>query len=224
MTVPSFVTEADVRTLLELEASGTSKYNAGLIASNIRSASWFLERATKRIFRNETDLTLTFTTNGEASIGLPGLRAVGSGTVALNGSNLSAGETYHLIPDAQQTGLFTAMQFRAFGTGRDGLGYLQYPDWFDRNLDSPYWRGRSFNSLPNDLVIAHAAWGYTDADLPEPVRDATKVLAAWKTLRPDAFLSGARATESGVFDLSQFPIEVQSFVSEWRIGSQVAQA
>lgn len=222
MTVPAFCTEADVRTLIELESDpADSKYGSGLIASNIRSAAWFLERATHRIFRNEPSLTLRFTTNGEASIGLPGLRSVG--TVSLNGSSLTDGETFHLIPDAQQSDIYTAMQFRAFGTGQ-GNDFLRYPDWFDRNLDSPYWRGRSFNSLPNDLVIADSAWGYTDAALPEPVRDANKVLAAWKTLRPDAFLSGARATESGVFDLSQFPIEVQSFVSEWRLGSQVGQA
>lgn len=221
MTVPAFVGVAAVRTILDLEDNAASRYSDETIGSNIRAAAWFLERVTHRIFRNEPTLALKFTTNGEASIGVPGLRS--AATVTLNGSGLVDGETFHLIPDAQQSGIYTAIQFRAFGTNRNGPSYLSYPDWFDRNLDSPYWRGRGYQGLPNDLIV-DGAWGYTDANLPEPVRDANKILAAWKTLRPDAFLSGARATNSGVFDLSQFPIEIQSFVSDWKIGAQVAQA
>lgn len=213
MTTPALTTEAAVRSVLELEADGSSKYGSGLIGSNIRSASWFLERATGRIFRDEPNLTLKFTTNGAASIYLPGLRTVGS--VTLNGAALTEDSTFWLIPDAQQTGVSLAIQFRAFGSA----DYRNRPDWFDRNLDHPYWRAGQSSSLPNDLVIA-AAWGYEEPDLPEPVRDAAKVLAAFKTLRPDAFLSGAKATENGIFDLSQFPVEVQSFVSEWKTGPQ----
>jgi hypothetical protein len=64
------------------------------------------------------------------------------------------------------------------------------------------------------------AWGYTDATLPEPVRDANTRDAAWLTLRSDALLSGARATDQGIFDLSSRPVEVQAFVHEWRTGKQ----
>ena len=63
------------------------------------------------------------------------------------------------------------------------------------------------------------SWGYTD--IPEPVLHATKVLAAFYTKRPDAILSGAITTDTSLFDLSNLPIEVQSFVTEWRVGSQV---
>lgn len=221
MTAPfTFAGVQDVRTLLDLNANASSHYSDDLILSNLRSAAWFLERATGRIFRDESSLTLTFTTNGEAAVYLPGLRTAAS--VALNGAALTADSSYWLIPDLQQSGVATSIQFRPFGTGGSGgPWYLGIPDWFDRNLDSPYWtRGGNRSSLPNDLAIA-GAWGYVDAALPEPVRIANKVAAAFMTLRADVLLSGTRVTpDGGVFDLSQWPLEVQQFVAEWRLGRQ----
>lgn len=214
MTTPAFVTETDVRTIIDLNASATSKYSADTLASNIRAASWFLERATGRIFRNETSLTLKFTTNGAASVYLPGLRTASS--VALSGSTLAEDSSFWLIPDTQQSGVYTAVQLRPFGS----FDYHSYPDWFDTNKDSPKWQAYAQGgSLPNDLVIT-GAWGYTDASLPEPVRDATKRLAAWMTLRQDAMLSGVRVTEGGAFDLTSMPAEVQAFVADWKTGTQ----
>lgn len=215
MTVPSFTTEAAVREILDLNAAGSSRYSAATIASNIRTSAYFLERSTGRIFRDETSLTLKFTTNNAGIVYLPGLRTASS--VTLNGSAFVADESYWLTPDSQQTGVYTAITFHPYGTG----DYRSYPDWFDRNLDSPYWRGliQSRRSLPNDLVIA-GAWGYPEATLPEPVRDANTRHAAWLTLRSDALLSGARATDAGIFDLSNLPIEVQNFVSSWKSGPQ----
>lgn len=218
MTTPAFCTEQDVRTVVELNAAASSTYSSDTINSNIRSAAWFLERATKRIFRNETDLTLTFSTNNAAAVPLPGLRGVTS--VALNGAALNQDTTYWLLPDSQQSGLFTGIQLRAFTRGSGPNWYLAYPDWFDRNLDSPKWTQAQFEGgLPNDLVI-EGSWGYTDATLPEPVRDANKRLAAWLTLRSDALLSGVRVTEGGAFDLSNMPTEVQMFVADWSLGKQ----
>lgn len=219
MTTPSLVSEAAVRELLDLEQSGSSKYGSDLIGSNIRAASWMLERATRRIFRDESNLTLRFSTDGQARILIPGLRT--ASTVTQNSSSLTVDESYWLIPDMQQTGLYTGIQVRPWATNSGGPWYLSIPDWWDRNLDSPYWTrgGGRPGALPNDLVIT-GAWGYTEATLPEPVRDATKVLAAFKTLRPDAFLSGARVTETGIYDLSRFPIEVQSFIADWRLENQ----
>lgn len=218
MTVAALVSEAAVRELLDLESSGSSKYSSDLIGSNIRAASSMLERATRRIFRDESNLTLTFSTNGAASIIIPGLRTASN--VQRNSSRLTADESYWLIPDMQQTGVATGIQLRPYETHTSGPWYKAIPDWWDRNLDSAYWnRGGRLGSMPNDLVIT-GAWGYTDANLPEVVRDATKVLAAFKTLRPDAFLSGAKVTETGIFDLSKFPIEVQAFIADWRLESQ----
>ena len=213
MTTPQFVTEQNVRDILSLNASGSSNYSSDLVASNILQASYLLERLTGRIFRNETSLTLKFTTQNQDTIYLPGLRTAAS--VTLNGAAYTADESYWLLPDSQQTGVYTGISFHPFGS----LDYRSYPDWFDRNLDSPKWRALQSDrrSLPNDLVI-DGAWGYTTP--PEPVKDATKRLAAWLTLRSDVLLSSVRVTESGAFDLSALPIEVQGFVSSWRSGPQ----
>jgi hypothetical protein len=216
MTVPYLTTEEAVRAVLDLNASATSRYSSGTIASNIRNASWYLERATNRIFRDETALTLKFTTYGNASVYLPGLRT--STSILFNSSTLVDGTSCWLIPDVQQTGQSLAINVRPYDSSGS---YLQYPDWFDRNLDSPKWQSlRDRGGLPNDLVIA-GAWGYTDALLPAPVRQAASDLAAFFCLRSDALLSGARATENGIYDLSNWPIEVQAFVSDWKSGPQV---
>jgi hypothetical protein len=216
MTTPAFVSEAAVRELITLNGASASAYSSDLIGSNIRAASWFLERATERIFRDEPSLTLKFTTNNADTVYLPGLRTASS--LTLNGAAFTADSSYWLVPDVQQTGLSLAVSFHPFG----GQDYRSNPEWFDRNLDSPKWQSlqQSHRSLPNDLVIS-GAWGYADADLPEPVRDTAKRLAAWYTLRSDALLSGAQSTEAGIFDLSHLPTEVQLFVSSWKSGPQV---
>lgn len=215
MAVPAFTTEQAVRDILDLNAAATSQYSAGTIASNIRASAYFLERATGRIFRDESSLTLKFTTNNQGSVYLPGLRVASSVTV--NGSARTVDESYWLTPDAMQTGVYTGITFHPFGSS----DYRSNPEWFDRNLDSPYWRGLSQTrrSLPNDLSIT-GSWGYADANLPEPVRDANTRHAAWLTLRSDVLLSGARVSEAGIFDLSNLPIEVQNFISSWKSGSQ----
>lgn len=217
MTTPAFCTEQSVRDILSLNGAATSQYGSDLIGSNIRDASWFLERATQRIFRDEPTLTLKFTTNNKDSVYLPGLRSVAANGLALNGAVFTADESYWLVPDAQQTGVYLAVSFHPFGS----YDYRSNPEWFDRNMDSPKWQAtvQDRRSLPNDLVI-NGAWGYADANLPEPVRRNAARLAAWYTIRSDALLSGARATETGIFDLSHLPVEVQEFVASWKSGPQ----
>ncbi len=209
MTQPAFVTAASVREYLGLDSTpSASKYTDATIGSNIRAASWALERATGRVFGDVT-ATKTFTTNGAAYLTIPGLRTASA--VTLQGTTLTADESYWLTPDTQNTGVATGIQFRAFRNRGDS--YLANPQWFDRGLDLPNPGGSS--SLPNDLVIT-GSWGYTD--IPEPVLHATKVLAGWYTKRPDALLSGAIATPDGnVFNLASLPIEVRQFVEEWRV-------
>lgn len=219
------VTATSVREYMELNSPGSSsKYSDATIGSNIRAAQGFLERKTGRVFE-DTTATMKFTTNGAAYLAIPGLRSVSSAP-QLQGSDLTADSTYYLIPDAQQTGVHTGIQFRAFGTGNQGgAWWLGNPQWFDRNLDHPHFpanRGYSMTSLPNDLVIA-GSWGWTDAQMPEPVRHAVKVLAAWYTKRPDALLAGGLATPGGdVVDMSQVPVEVQLFVADWRASSMAS--
>lgn len=222
-TGPLFVTEQAVRDYLALNATDvTSKYSSATINSNIRVASWTLERATGRQLADQTATTKTFTTEGRALVPIPGLRTATSVTLA--GSALTADETYWLIPDVQQTGQFVAIQFRSFdpqGSGRPW--WYGHPEWFDRGYDLPGgpWR---YSSLPNDLVIL-GSWGYPtpyDTGMPEPILHATKVLAAFYTLRPQALLSGAVVTpEGGGFDIRDLPIEVSQFIHDWRLGERV---
>ena len=208
-----FVSEQAVREYLSLNAPGTdSKYTDATIGSNIRTAGWTLERAVSRVFGDVTK-TLTFSTDGQAQMWIPGLRTATS--VTLQGAALTSDATFWLLPDVQQTGVATGIQFRAFGRN----GYLGNPEWFDRNLDSPYYPG-NMGGLPNDLVIA-GAWGYVAGTEPDPFLLATKALAAWYTLRPDALLSGTKFTPDGaIFDLSRYPTEVAAFIADWKGGEQ----
>ena len=218
MIAPELCTAAQVRGYMDLNAVGSSsKYTDSTIGSNIRAAGAWMERRTGRVFGNQSATTKTFSTNGKASLMIPGLRTATS--VTLDGAALTADSTYWLLPDAQQTGLYTGIQFRAWGKSGPPW-YLGVPDWWDRGLDwGPPPGG---GGLPNDLVIV-GDWGYVDdATMPEEVRHVAKVLAAYFTKRPDAILGGALATpEGGVVDLSQFPIEVQAFVTEWRLAQGV---
>ena len=222
MTQQSFVTVESVREYMALNDPNvtSSKYSSGTIGSNIRAASWYLERATSRYFGNRTATTLKFTTNGAAYVLIPGLRT--STSITLQSAALVADSTFWLVPDLQQSGVFTAIQLRAFGNRTDGPWWLSNPEWFDRNLDSPWYPGNrgGGTSLPNDLSIT-GDWGYTD--IPEPVLHATKVLAGYYTKRPDALLSGAITTpDGGIFDLSQIPVEVAQFVKDWSTSSMMA--
>ena len=150
MTAPTLCTVLQVREYIDLNTvSSSSKYTDSTIGSNIRAAGAWMERRTGRIFGNQSATIKKFTTNGKPSILLPGLRT--ATTVTLDGTALVADETYWLLPDAQQTGLYTGIQFRAWSTG-GAPWYLGVPDWWDRGLDMP--GGQSAGgSLPNDLSI-----------------------------------------------------------------------
>lgn len=222
MTPPTLVTASAVRQYLNLNDPATgndSRYTDQTMGSNIRAAGAWLERRTGRFYGDQT-LTLKFTTNGQALVILPGLRTATSVTLA--GATLTADSTYYLVPDTQQSGVYTGIQFRAFQNRQSrGPWYMANPEWFDRGLDLPGQGSVGYtSSLPNDLVIA-GSFGYTDALLPEEVRHAVKVLAGYYTKRPDALLSGGVTTDSGSFDLSAYPIEVQDFVRDWATGSFV---
>jgi len=220
MTAPALVTAASVREYMGLNASSSdSRYSDSTIGSNIRAAGAFLERHTGRYIGDQT-LTLKFTTDGRAWMPIPGLRTATS--VTLSGSVLVADSGYYLIPDNQQTGVYTGIQFRPFITREASPWWLGHSDWFDRGLDlrNPMTGRGDTTSIPNDLVIV-GSWGYTDAIMPEDARQAAKVLAGYYTKRPDALLSGGVATDSGTFDLSQYPIEVVDFCHNYGSSSFV---
>lgn len=218
----AFCVVQDVRDVLELNQTATSKYADPLVQSNIYAASAFLERATWRYFADRTFTVgspYRATTEGAAAIPLPGFRSVTSVTLA--GTALAADSTYYLLPDAQQTGIYTAIQFRPFAGGF-GTSYGSNPEWFDRGLDLPDYRvraGYGMSSQPNDLAIAGSA-GYADPIGSVPfLAHATKFLAAHYTLHPQALLAGAQSTPEGaIFDVSSLPDEVTAFIAQYKLG------
>jgi hypothetical protein len=209
----TFVTAQVVRDYLQATDT-TGQWSNALIGSNINAASGFLQHRTGRQFEWQgSNVRKTFTTEGRAYLTIPDLRQANS--VSLQGIALEVDSTCWFIPDRNNTGVFTGIQFRAFNRGN----YRANPEWFDRNLDSWYWQGRSEWSLPNDLEII-GEWGH--ATLPAELMWATTVLAAWITKRPDALLSGGIQTpEGGIFDLSQLPVEVTSFINDWKLGESL---
>lgn len=206
-----FVTPAMVRDYLQ--ATDTSgQWSASLIGSNIAAASHNLQRWTGRQFEpqgSNTALTKKFSTHGRTYLHIPDLRSVTS--VTRHGSALTVDENFHLIPDRMEPGVFTAIQLSGLRAYDD---YRSFPEWFDRNYDNWLQRGR-MTDIPNDLHVA-GLWGHVP--YPAPLEHATKVLAAYYTIRPDALLAGARQTPEGnVFDLSNLPREAQDFVRDWKL-------
>lgn len=210
----AFTNASNVRAYAGIDAIDASndRWNESMLSSNIRAASAFLERKTGRQFELQTATTKRFTTNGDAFVALPGLRTASS--VALSDSALTADDTYHLIPDTQQTGVYIGIQFRPFGRGAD---YRSWPNWFDTNLDRRWYPG--YTSDPNDLVIT-GDWGYVD--YPDELIHATNVLAAWYARRPDSLLGGVSVTPGGTeIDMGALPIEVRLFIDSWKIGTSL---
>lgn len=210
-----FTTPAYVKDYLQ--ASGTTgQWSNALIGSNIAAASANLQRWTRRQFEHSSNLavTRTFTTNGAAYLPIPDLRPGGTTTATLQGTDLEENTTLWFIPDQSHPEVYIGVQLRAFGR----YDYRSNPEWFDRNLDHPRWRG---STLPNDLVITSDRWGWFP--YPTELIHATAVLAGYYTLRSDALLGGAvnRLEQGVIFDLSQLPIEVQNFVDAWKVGEQV---
>jgi len=210
-----WISAGDVRTYANLDST-TGRYSDAAIGSNILAAQTFLEQKTGRLFTPQTGAR-KFTTENRAAISIPDVRSVTS--VVLNGTSLTDGETYWLLPDRTfgGTGIYTGIQFRSFGRTRERW-YLAVPDWWDRGLDMS--RQYEQASLPNDLVITSSQWGWDPA--PGDVRHAAKVLAAWMTKRADALLGNAVQTPDGsVLDFSRFPPEVNAVIETYRAAEQV---
>jgi hypothetical protein len=213
-----FATAVELRNYLD-----TSKTDGRYTTSNLdfllEAASGQLERSTGRLITSSGSNTVrTFTSNGRAIIPVPDLRAVSS--VTLGGSTLTADETYHLIPSSQANDIYTSIQVRAFRGPSAGVNwYLAYPEWFDRNLDSPLYGARGNTSLPGDLVVT-GLWGWTT--VPAVWKLATMALAGYYLKHGDALLAGAAQTPEGaILDYSQFPIEAQRLIADWALGEQV---
>ena len=214
----AFVPVSAVRDYLG-QTSTTGRYSDANLGSNIRAASGFLQKTTGRQFEQQDATLKTFSTYNRAIVHIPDLRSVDS--LTLDGSALEANETYHLLPDRRSSGIFTAVQFRIPDTTWNHAWYLADSQWFDKGLDLRKWSG--YTSEANNLLIT-GDWGYltgSEPSMPEELLHATKILAAWYTLRPDSVLANISVSPDGVVSqYGQLPPEVVSFLAEWSLGEQ----
>jgi len=214
--VSAFVTAAELRTYLDI-SSTTGRASTANLDLLIGAASDFLERATGRIITASASNTArTFSSEGRTAITIPDLRTVSS--ITLQSTTLAADTTYWLLPARIQppdTTIYTGVQFRAYGT----YDYRSNPEWFERNLDSPYWTSRRYR-LPNDIVIT-GLWGWTT--VPNQWKLATLVLAGYNYKRPDSLLANSAITPEGnQLDYGQMPPEVRELIDGWRLVEMVA--
>jgi len=207
-----FVTAADVRTFANISGT-TGRYSDANISSNVLVAQDFISREAHRQFAKRDAVTLTFTTDGRAGFAIPDLRT--ATTVTWDGATLTEGETYDLIPDARQSGVYVAIQLRPVDRG--GKWYYGNPDWWDRGLD---WPRRTVGSDTNDLTIL-GDWGWDP--LPYDLLHAVKAMAAWLIKRGDAVLAGAVADPATgtVFDYTQLPTEVTGVIRAYSLREQI---
>ena len=210
-----FATAIQLRSYL-----GTTKTDGRYTGENLdfmlEAASNQLERATGRqITASASNTVKTFSTYGRAVITIPDLRV--AGTVTMVGSTLTADETYHLLPSAQDQAIYTGIQVRPYrNTGANW--FLAYPEWYDRNLDSPQFAAGLDRGLPNDLVIT-GLWGW--ATTPKSWTLATMSLAGYYLKHADSLLSGGGVTaDELVLDFSEFPSEVRQLIKDWQLGEQ----
>lgn len=237
------VTAAQVRTYLDnVSVSTSDQYSDETIGSNVLAAQSSLEQALGRYLVPRTFTTVSpwyGTSSNRQQMPLPGFRTVTS--LTKSGAALTANAGYWLVPDIQQTGVYTGVAFRAatgpeFWPGQPGTPYgpwITNPAWFDLAADSPFYPANVggaiyLTSLPNDIVIEGTA-GYdptladgTQGFPPYAVLHAIKILAAFYTMRPASILADVAITpQGGVLNYSQMPAEVRDFIASWKGGTNM---
>lgn len=232
------VTPEQVRAYLELNQPGsTSRYTDETIGSNIRAAQSDLETVCRRFFYDHPGITWATTTMLAAQVALPGFRTFtsctwGGATISIavpgdGNQSPSAWGLWEQTPGTSDNPLVIGLQFRAWRVDNDMPWYFADRLWWDKMLDSPFYPGNygggyAWTSMPNDLVIVGDG-GYAAGTEPEAVKDAVKVFAAWKTIRPAGLLGGIGITPGGgSTDYSTLPAEVRDFIADWSIGQQAA--
>ena len=208
------VSLAEVKTYLGLVGTGDDQ----LISSCIVQAEARLERDTGRTFAYSSNVSRTYSTDGQASLVIRDVPAYGSNTrtVTLGGVTLTEGTGYWLLPDRRNPDVSVTIQLRFYDTTRAGW-YKADPQWWDKNLDTLYAHG----GTPNDLVIT----GTEGHALPVPgdVVGMEKVMAALLYWQAKSGASGTVNTPTGeTIDLTQDPIGYDQFVRDWKIRTAVA--
>lgn len=210
------VSLAELKTYLGLTGTGDDQ----LLSACIVNAEARLERDTGRTFAYASNVTRTYSTDGQASLIIRDVPSYGSNTrtVTLGGVTLTSGTNYWLLPDRRNPDVSVTIQLRYYDTSHADW-YKADPDWWDKNLDSP--RYNASGGAPNDLVIS----GTEGHALPVPgdVVGMEKVMAALLYWQAKSGASGTVSTPTGeTIDLSQDPVGYDQFVKDWRIRTGVA--
>ncbi len=217
MATLDVVSIASVRDYLQVTDTN-GQWSNGIIGSNILVASKRLQRVTNRQWEPETAATKLFSTEGRDSLPIPDLRSATS--ITLNGATLTQNETVYLLPSRHESTIYIGVQLPR---SRGRWSIYSSPDWWDRGLDLPDFQRDVSRGVPNDLSIT-GDWGRLESAWPIEVVQTIRVLAGFLTLRTDALLSNAvnRLDQGVVYDMSQWPLEVQGFVRDWGNHDQVA--
>lgn len=233
------VTTGQVRDYLELNSPGSSsKYSDDTIGSNISAAQSRLEKETHRFMVDRTGWTWATTTMLRAQVPIPAFRSFTS--VTWGGSALTVGipgdgntgPSAWALADEINSGVYTALQFRAWRVDSQMPWWLADSKWYDKALDSPFFPGNygggyAWTSMPNDLIIVgDAGWDSTlpvdsFGGYPSHFLHAVKVLASFFTMRPASILADVAITpQGGVLNYTRDAPEVAQFIADYKIGSQ----
>jgi len=211
----SIVSLADVKTYLGLTGTGDDQ----IISTAIVTAQARIEQDTGRVFSYSSNTSRTYSTDGQASLIIRDVPAAASNqsTVTLNGTVLTYGANFWLLPDRRNPDVSVTIQLRLYDRTRPDW-YKASPNWWDANMDSPrYW---SAIGSPNDLVITGPE-GHEQA--PGDVVGMCTVMAALLYWQAKSGASGTITTPTGeVIDLTAHPVGYDEFVKSWQTGTAVA--
>jgi hypothetical protein len=209
------VSLAELKTYLGLVGTGDDQ----LLETCIVSAQGRIERDTGRVFAYSSNVTRTYSSEGQAAILIRDVPSYASNisTVTLSGATMAPGTGFWLLPDRRNPEVSITLQLRPFDTSRPGW-YKASPNWWDANMDSE--RYAMNLGMPNDVIISGPE-GH-----PNPQGDVVsmhKVMAALLYWQAKSGASGTVSTPTGeVIDLSADPIGYAEFVRVWRARTAVA--
>lgn len=186
-----------------------------LLASVASNASAMAERDTGRIFAVTSNVSHTYSTDGQASLVIHDRpRSDATRVVAVDGVTMIEDTNVWFLPDRRNPDVTATIQLRYYDQSVPQW-YKADPGWFDKNLDSP----RYGIGSPNDLTITGTV-GHPV--LPGDVKAAVYELAAWLYWRAKGGASSFAETLTGTdVDLSLLPMVYQVMVRNWRIRTAV---
>lgn len=208
----SLPTRSDLKAYLGL----TTTSDDALIDQLLPIGLGLAERDTGRTFASGSNVTRTYSSNGDAVIAIHDRPTDDpSRVITWQGATLTEGTNAWFLPDRRDSNISTSLQIRQFDTGRPDW-YKADPQWWDKNLD----RGRYPMGMPLDISIT----GIIGHPFPRnEVSGAILILDAFLYWRAKSGASGSAYTTTGdEILLVQTPPEYQDFVRNWRVRIAVA--